>query len=187
LRGLLLSSLRTAVLALALLLAVAAPAFAQGLSGAQQQALADRIAGFDTAMRTSDMSGVLGVLPPKVLEHLATKNGISTADLITSAQQQIDEALKTIRIESFGMNLDDADVITLPNGTTYAMIPTETVMNLGESGKFKSSTMTLGLLDGETWYLMAVDDVEQATIVREVYPGLAEVEFPKGSMEPVTE
>lgn len=186
-RSLLSSLIRSAALALAILLAFATPAFAQGLSAPQQQALADRIASFDTAMKTSDMSGVLGVLPPKVLETIAAKNGVSTADLIAAAQQQIDEALKSVQIVSFGMDLEAAEFVTLENGTTYALIPTETLMDLGESGKYRSNTSTLGLLDGETWYLMAVDDAEQAAIVKEVYPGLAAVEFPKGSMEPVTE
>lgn len=173
--------------ALALILTLAAPAAAQALNDAQQKALQDRVDAFDESMRVSDMAGVMGVIPPRVLDKIASTYGITTADLIASAQQQIDEALKSIKIESFGMDLDAAESVALDDGTLYALIPTETVMDLGTAGKHRSRTSTLAVLDEGTWYLMAVDDPQQIAIFKEVYPNMADIEFPKATMEVVTE
>ena len=57
--------------AFALVLALGGAATAQGLSPEQQQALSDRVASFDTAMKANDMKSVMGVVPPKVLDKIA--------------------------------------------------------------------------------------------------------------------
>lgn len=171
---------------LAVFAALALPALAAELTPDEQAGLEARIANFDAAMRGSDMAGILGVIPPAVLTQIATNYGVSSEDLVTSAQQQIDEALKSIAIESFGMDMATAEVVDLADGTTYVMIPTETVMDLGEAGKMRSSSKTLALLDGGTWYLMAVDDPEQIAVLRQVYPAFVDVEFTAATMEVVT-
>ena len=174
--------------ALALILAVAVPAAAQDISPEQHQALADRIASFDTAMKESDMQTVMGVVPPRVLEKIAGNSGLSVADLLAAMQGEMDKIMGTVEIVSFGMELEAATFVTLPSGLVYAMIPTETVIDLGANGgKMKATSKTLGLLDGETWYLVRVDDPAQATMLKEIYPAFADVEFPPAVTEPVTE
>ena len=174
--------------AFALVLALAGAATAQGLSPEQQQALSDRVASFDTAMKANDMKSVMGVVPPKVLDKIAATYNVSIDELLVAMQQQMDEAMKSVTIVSFGMDLPAAEYITLADGTTYAMIPTETVIDLGANGgKMRAKSKTLGLLDGETWYLVRVEDPQHVAILKQVYPGFADVTFPTGSMEPVTE
>lgn len=175
------------IASLALCLALLAPVAAQDLTGAQQQGLNDRVASFDAAMKASDMTGVMGVIPPKVLDKIASNYSISTADLIAASQQQIDEALKSIKLELFSMDLAAAESFTLSDGMIYVMIPTQTVMDLGAGGRHRSSTSTMALLDEGNWYLMAVDDAEQIAILKSVYPAMADVAFPTGTIEPVTE
>jgi hypothetical protein len=172
----------------AVAIGVAFPAFAQELTDAQRQGLADRIASFDAAMLANDMATVMGVIPPKVLEKIATTYNVTTEQLITAAQEQIDAAMAQVKLESFSMDLDSAEIAQLSDGTTYALIPTETVIDMGEAGgKFRSTTKTLGLPEGDTWYLVRIDDAEQVAILKEVYPAFADVEFPAGTMEQVTE
>lgn len=172
----------------ALTLALAGAATAQGLSAAQQQALGDRVASFDTAMKANDMTAVMGVVPPKVLDKIAATYNVTVDQLLAAMQQQMDEAMKSVTIVSFGMDLAAAEYIALADGTTYAMIPTETVIDLGEAGgKMRATSKTLGLLDGETWYLVRVDDPAQATMLKEIYPAFADVDFPPAVTEPVTE
>ena len=174
--------------AFALVLALAGAATAQGLTPEQQQALSDRVASFDTAMKANDMKSVMGVVPPKVLDKIAATYNVTIDELLVAMQQQMDEAMKSVTIVSFGMDLPAAEYITLADGTTYAMIPTETVIDLGANGgKMKATSKTLGLLDGETWYLVRVDDPAQATMLKEIYPAFADVEFPPAVTEPVTE
>lgn len=171
--------------AAAVLAALAAPALAQ--TDEQRAALAARIESFDAAMQSSNMKDILGVVPPKVVGELAATYNVTVEQMVEGMQQQIDEAMKTVKLESFGMDLENAQFTTLPDGTLYAFIPTETVMDMGESGKFRSKATTLGLLDGETWYLIRAEDPQQAAILKDIYPALADVTFPAGTMEPVTE
>jgi hypothetical protein len=172
--------------ALGLVAALAGPAFAAELTPEQQAGLDARVASFDSAMRYSDMSGILGVIPPAVLTQIATNYGVTTEDLIVSAQQQIDEALKSIGIESFGMDTSDVDATEIDNGAIYAMIPTETVMDLGQAGKVRVTSETLALLEDGTWYLMAVDDPSQIEVLRQAYPAFANVEFTAATSEDIT-
>jgi len=174
------------VVALALSLTV--PALAQDLTDAQRQGLADRIESFDAAMRSNDMSVIMGVVPPQVLEAIATQYGATSDQLVEAAQQQLDAAMQAVTLVSFDMDLEGAEFATLSDGMHYAMIPTETVMDLGASGgKVKATSSTLGLLDGETWYLVRVEDAAQVGILQQVYPAFSGVTFPTGSMEPISE
>jgi hypothetical protein len=180
--------------ALLLVVGLAGGALAQsitapnGVDAGQYFALVARVDSFDAAMKSSDMATVMSVIPPKVLDQIATKYNVTTAQLVEAAQQQIDAAMADIKLVSFGMDLENSDFYTLPDGTRYALIPTETVMDLGGGvGKMRASSTTLGVLDGPEWYLVRVEDPEQVAIFKEVYPAFADVTFPAGKMEPVTE
>lgn len=165
-----------------------APASDVALTDEQAAALQDRIASFDTAMQANDMATIMTIIPPAMLERIAAQYGVTTQEAIQATQQAMDEAFKTVTLISFSMDLENAVVAAQTDGAPYLLIPTETVMDLGETvGKVRAVSQTLGLLDGGTWYLIRVDDPSQVAIVKELYPGLANVEFPPGSMEPVTE
>jgi hypothetical protein len=181
--------LNRALAALALLVALAVPAVAQDLTEAQQTALTERVESFDTAMRENDMQTVMGVVPPKVLEKIAAQSNLSVDDLLAAMQAQMDEIMGKVEIVSFGMELDGVEYTTFDSGIVYGMIPTETVIDLGADagGKMKATSQTLGLLDGDTWYLVRIDDPAQVAIIKEIYPDFADVEFPAGTVEPVTE
>jgi hypothetical protein len=128
-------------------------------------------------------------VPPKVLDKIASTYNVTNEQLIEGLQQQIDEAMKNVTMVSFGMELEEAEFTTLDDGTLYGLVPTETVMDLGADygGKLKASSSTLALLDGDTWYLVRIEDPQQIAIIKEVYPAFAGVTFPSGSMEQVTE
>lgn len=159
-----------------------------GVDAGDYYALVARVDSFDAAMRSSDMATVMSVIPPKVLNQIAMKYSVTPEQLVEAAQQQIDAAMADIKLVSFGMDLENSDFYTLPDGTHYALIPTETVMDLGGNvGKMRASSTTLGVLDGAVWYLVRVEDPEQVAIFKEVYPAFADVTFPTGRMEPVTE
>jgi len=159
-----------------------------GVDAGQYFALVARVDSFDAAMKASDMATVMSVIPPKVLDQIAAQYNVTTEQLVEAAQQQIDAAMADIKLVSFGMDLENSDFFTLPDGTHYALIPTETVMDLGEAaGKMRAKSTTLGVLDGDKWYLVRVEDPQQVAIFKQVYPAFADVTFPTGSMEPVTE
>lgn len=187
-------SLRLA-LAFALSLGLAAPALAQqitspadAVSFSQSLALQTRVMSFDAAMQANDMSTIMGVVPPKILDAIAAQYNVSTTDLIGAMQAQMDEAMKSVKLVSFGMDIEKVEYYRLPDDTLFAYLPTETVMDLGDAGgKVRAKSTTLGLLDGETWYLVRVEDPQQVALLKQTYPAFADVTFPTGSMEPVTE
>ena len=183
------------VLSFALCLGLAAPALVQKIYSpadavqfSQSLALQARIMSFDAAMRANDMSTIMGVVPPKVLDAISAQYGVAPADLIAAMQVQLDEAMKSVKLVSFGMDIQKVEYYRLPDDTLFAYLPTETVMDLGEAGgKIRAKSTTLGLLEGETWYLVRVEDPQQVALLKQVYPAFADVTFPTGSMEPVTE
>jgi len=174
------------MIGLALLLTAAAPGFAEVLPAAQQQALTERIDSFDTAVRANDIDGIMGVVPPKVLDRLASQFGLSVDQLIGEMQKQINEVMTDVKIESFGMDAKKVDFVT-ESGLTYGLIPTESVIDLGPAGKLRSTTTTVALLEDDNWYLVRIDNSEQIDVIKQVYPMLADVQFPAGTLEPVTQ
>lgn len=165
-----------------------APASDVTLTDEQFASLQQRIAEFDTAMRANDMAQIMGIIPPAMLEKIAAQFNVTTDEVIAATQQQMDEVMKTVKFISFGMDTATMTVAVQADGTPYVKIPTETVMDLGDAGgKIRATSDTLGVLDNGTWYLVRVDDPAQVALVKSIYPGLADVDFPPGSMEPVTE
>ena len=96
---------------------------ARSWTEAQRAALAARIESFDAAMKASDMSVVLGVVPPKMLDKIAASNNVTLEQLIAATQDQINEALKGMTIESFGMDLDAAQIVALADGSALRADP----------------------------------------------------------------
>ena len=81
---------------------------------------------FDAAMRVSDMTGIMGVVPPAVLDEIAKQNNITSEQLIAAAQQQIDAAMANITLVSFGMELDKAEYKT--NDELTDVVPNRLVL-----------------------------------------------------------
>jgi hypothetical protein len=179
---------------LALILAFAMPVAAQSLSprdavdSSDYFALVARVDSFQAAMDAKDMSTVMGVVPPAMLDLIAGQYGVTTEELVAATQEQFDVAMQSVKLVSFGMDLETSEMYRLADDTLYALIPTETVMDLGDAGgKVRVTSSTLGLLDGDTWYLIRVEDAQQAAILKQAYPAFADVTFPAGTMEQITE
>jgi hypothetical protein len=169
---------------LALSLGVSSVAAARDVTDAERTALTDTVASFDTAMRTNDMERVIGTIPPKVLQTIADTAGVSIDDLKAAVAAQSAEAMQSVTLDSFSMDMEKAEYKELPDGSPYALIPTETVMSVGDN-KMKATSETLAILDEGTWYLLRVDDQQQVSILKQVYPGFADVEFTPGTMTAV--
>jgi hypothetical protein len=172
------------VAAFALLLALGAPA-ARPLSDDESSSLAATVAAFDAAMRNSDYATVVKTIPPRIMEHIAKQAGVEVDALREIVMAQMKATLAEVKLLSFGMDLAKAQRRELTGGEPYVLIPTETVMDAGTGGKFKAKSDTLALLDAGTWYLLRVNEAEQVTIMRQVYPEFADIEFSAGTMEPL--
>jgi len=158
---------------------------ARELTDTEKASLAEAVTAFDAAMQEEDIEGIIGVVPPKVFEHIATQNGLESEALMASMIDQTTELMATITFESFSMDMNAAAYKEAADGTPYVLIPTETVIDLGESGKIRAASDTLAMLDEGLWYLVRTDDASTLAIIKEIYPTYAAVEFPAGTMEPV--
>lgn len=150
----------------------------------EKAALQAQIEHFETALQQGDFSFVAGSIPPKVLDHIATKAGVDVATLKSAMQTQMQIALASVKFLDFDMDFDKATYKEAPDGTPYVLVPSRSLMET-KGQKIEAKTSALALIDDGKWYLVRIDDAQQIDIVREVYPSLATVEFPTGTMEAV--
>jgi hypothetical protein len=165
-------------------LGVVADAQGRELTAAEHTSLAETVAGFDAAMRSSDFERIIATVPPRVMQAMADRFSISVEQLRALAIEETKKTMADAILVSFGMDLPKASYAETPDGTPYSLIPTETVMQFGE-GKMRAAAATLALIDEGAWYLLRVSDDAQVEILKQVYPAFAEVELPKGTLEPV--
>ena len=156
---------------------------ARPLTDSERSGLADTVATFDAAMHGGDYAAVTKTIPPKVLGFIANKGGIDVAKLRGMVIEQMAKALAEVKIEDFSMDLAKAEYRELETGEPYVLIPTETIMDAGDKGKFKATSQTLAFIDEGEWYLLRVNEQQQVEIMREVYPQFVGVEFDSGSVE----
>jgi hypothetical protein len=177
--------LTAAIVALALIAAPMTAAMAREFTDTEKQGLAETIKGFDEAMGGGDFERIVATIPPKVLQSMADKFKLPIDQLRTSVIEQSKEALKTVTIVSYAMDLDHAEYKETADGTPYVLVPTETVMEVGKD-KLRATAQTLAIFDEGQWYLVRVSEKAQVDIFKAVYPSFTDVEFPEGKLEPVS-
>jgi hypothetical protein len=179
--------IRTFSASLAVLLLALAPAAAREFTDAEKADLATAVVDFNTAMTNQDWATVMGIVPPKILEKFATEAGITQEQLLEQMAALMEQSLATVTIDSFGMDLENVTYGETGDGTPYALIPTETVIGLGEQGKVKASSQTLGMFEEGEWYLVRTEDAATLAALKEIYPSYADLEVEPGTTEMITE
>ena len=180
-----LTLLKSSVLALALSAALAAPAIARQFTDAEKQGLTDTVQKFDDAMKANDFATVVDTsIPPKLLTAMASGANVAVDELKTLVIQQMTQAMQTVKIDSYAMDVGKADFEEAKDGTPYALVPSEVVMEIAGK-KTKASAPTLAIIDDGKWYLLNVGQPTQVGTLKTVYPSFADVTFPQGTMEPV--
>ena len=134
-------------------------------------------------MQTKVVRDIITVTPPKIWHHIAKQAGVDPKALREMVIKQTGEVMADFTFERVEMRFEDAEFKTTPDGEPYALIPTEFAMSSPATGRVEVSSHTLAILDEGTWYLMRVNDIGQLAILRQVYPGFADVEFPSGTMK----
>ena len=136
-------------------------------------------------MAASKFDAVLDFMPPKVASLFAKKMGMEPAAFRSQIVMQIQETMKLVKFESFGMEAGNMAFKEGAAGEPFALVPTRTVMIMPDGQKVAATSHTLALLDGGKWYLARVEDATQVSMLREAYPEFANVEIPRGTMEVV--
>jgi hypothetical protein len=176
---------KTVATALALIAGLTTHVFATTFTDAQKQELAAAVAAFDTAMKASDFETVIDAsIPPRLLNSMATTYSMTAEDLRTFVIDQMKQAMQSVKVESFGMDVAGAQYAEASDGSPYALLPSETVMDLNGS-RTRSSGTTLALIDEGRWYLLNVGHADQVAMLKTVYTQFADVTFPEAKMEAV--
>lgn len=161
---------------------VGSTASARALSGDETASLEATVKSFDAAMRSADYEKVADTIPPRVFAHIAKTAGMEVSALRPLMIEQMTKALAAVKIKDFSMDLANAAHKEAANGNPYVLIPTVTEMETGGQ-EIVAKSDTLALMDEGKWYLLRVQDAAQVTILKQVYPEFAGVEFSPGSME----
>lgn len=170
----------------ALALVLAAPAWAQEVTPEQREALSARVEEFSSVMDSGDMAGLLAFTPPPVRATLAEMSGLSEEQLTEAMRQASEAMLAGASIDDFSMDVENATAATTPDGArTYLLVPTTTQITVEGQGSVRTSSQTLALEDEGEWWLVRVEDPQQAMILTQAYPEFAGTTFPQATMEPV--
>jgi hypothetical protein len=175
---------RRAALAALLSLSLQLPAAARDVTEAEKAALAETIAAYDAAMRANDMKHIMGTLPPRILNGMAERLSLTIDQLVAAAAFEMHQVRQSVLLVSYGMDFAAVRFAELADGMPYALIPTESVIQIPGTGKLKTASETLALIEEGTWYLLRVDPGQLPLLVEE-YPGFADVELSFGTMEAV--
>jgi hypothetical protein len=160
------------------------PALGREISDAERGALKTAVSELSAAIKEGNFrQQISGGLPPRIVELLAKKGGITAAALQEQMIAIIEKTMQKVKIESFAINLEGAEFSALASGEPYALIPTTTVIVIGKSPKALAKDKTLALMENGKWYLVRVSDPGQAALFREAYPEFAQVGLPEGTME----
>ena len=178
--------LRRIAAALAFGLALASAAGAAELTAEQRSSLETRIAGFEQGVRDSNMSIVIHGVPDAMLEAIVKPYNMTIDEFVTSTQDGYAQALKSIKMVSFEMDLDAAEIEVTADGTPYALIPTDSVIDRGK-GNILTKSETVAFLDQGAWYLVMTEDPRMFDLLKKMYPAFAGVEIKPATSETVTQ
>lgn len=168
--------------AIALTVALANTAYARGLNDAEKASLSTTVNDFNGAIKSANIDRISQTVPPRIFDLLAKKANIDAAVIRETMLQLLKSTMKETPFEDFSMDLQQAAFKETPQGEPYALIPTQVSLAV-EGKRFKVSTHTLALLDGETWYLVRVSEEQQVMLLREAYPNFVAEKFPESRME----
>jgi len=162
-------------------------ASARDLTDAENTMLNTAVETYDKAMESKDLQILVRAIPPRIVRKMAEHDKVSESDIRKTLAELIGQTLEALPVQSFTMNMAEAQQGQIADGTPYLLIPTETVMTTGGEDKTLMRSATLALQDEGLWYLVRGSDAQQVAILREAYPEYEAVAFPDATMELVKE
>lgn len=155
---------------------------AQDLSETDRAAIVAAVDGFVAAMDAQDHDVIAQTVPPRMIAHLADRAGVEVEAVRTALIAEMRELSGQAVIVEYRIDPDRMAVGRLDDGLPYALLPTETVVQV-DGRKVRVSSQSLALQDAGEWFLVRVSDPQQVTLLHTVYPGFAEMEFAPSTTE----
>jgi hypothetical protein len=144
-----------------------------------------RVASFNQAFLNGNYPAVIDAIPPKILEAAARQGRVNPKKMRSTMISLTREITKSVRVLSFGMATDRATYGQTSTGKTYALIPTQTVIETPAGQKLQSNNTTLALQEGDTWYLVRIDESIQDKMLKQAYPEFSNLRVPRGTTKPL--
>jgi hypothetical protein len=149
---------------------------ARDLTADERTQLTKALETFKSAMREKRFEQVLDMLPPRIYAQIGKQTGTDPAMMRKTVAQQMTKSLKDVSVRSFSADLAKAEYRQLANGTPYALIPADMVMEAASKPREAKSTI-LAMIEGGTWHLLDSSNVQQVSIFSQVYPEFAGVQL----------
>jgi hypothetical protein len=151
---------------------------ARDLTTVEKASLAEIIERYNGLMKTQDWPAMVETtIPPRILNDMLKSSGATKEQLFKSIADIMAETMRKVTIQSYTIDLANADKRELGDGTPYVLIPTETIMSVDNSGRIAMRSSTLAMMDENEWYLMKVSDVKHVHMLVEVYQNLRASSF----------
>lgn len=168
-------------------LALALPAAARPLTGAETRSLEKALRDFDRALTGRDSARLVAAIPPRIIAMIAGQSGMELAALQKAMAEQSDAALAGVTFTDLTTDPSRADAATATLGdgstVTWALVPVSFVMDKDGTRQLFRQTI-LALNEADTWYLLRIEDPQQRDLVAAVYPFLADVAIPPTEVGP---
>ena len=158
-------------------------ACAKDLTSEERTGLDRAVSQFSVAFQAGDFAAILEALPPRVMDRFLRQSGISKEEFVKHVSDLMRKALTEVKMISYAMDVGKAQAETRPDGTSYVLIPTQTVMQVPSGDKVSIKSHTLAIFEGGTWYLMRISDPPQVAVLVDVYPEFKSVTLPGDSTE----
>lgn len=162
------------------LIALAGPTLAWTPTAEQETALATRIDSFRAAFEKGDFEAIMAVLPDRLMDVISAQAGVSAEQIKSAMAEMMAQVMAEVELESYSMELDDAQYLTTDSGMQYVLVPTRTRLKVNDM-RVEALGYTLALEDEGKLYLLRIDDANQITLLQQAYPDFAGVEFPQGT------
>jgi len=140
-----------------------------------------RISDYREAVSNNDWDGIVSFIPPLLLRKMARKFDLEVNDLIAGLKQEMKNAMASVSIVYFELDLQNTVKNESSSGRIYLLIPTATVIKSKES-LIRRESHTLAFVDNKVWYLVRLDEDTQIMFLKEAYPEFENVTFPKSTM-----
>ncbi len=142
---------------------------------------------FDTlidGIKTNNYDDIFAVMPPAILAKMAEPTGMDAATFKTIAVEQMKAAMQQVKINDVTYDLDGMTTATTSEDRDYAIVSTTTVMEMGGAA-VKAQGPALAFEDDGKWYVLQIQSPDQAALLAEVYPDLADIDLPAPEITPV--
>lgn len=152
------------------LLAGASVAFAE-VTETERQALGERIDAFVDHLEAGENAEMLEMMPPGLWAEMAERAGAPVDAVKDAVIGQMVVAMEDVSIEDMTHDMADADFGTTGAERDWATVPVTMTVVVGEESMRVDSAI-VGLVDEETWYLVRIDNRQQADLLHAAYPDL---------------